>query len=101
MLGSLRALLRAGAARSAPSLTSDIRDFPQSLPVGGNTALEHDLVRKPVPTFRDHALPAAPHLMRGSTLNWWNGGGDDSVHSSVVAPAPHGLPAACSLRRNA
>ena len=30
--------------------------------------------------------------------NWWNGGGEDSVHSSVVAPAPHGLSPACSLR---
>ena len=29
--------------------------------------------------------------MRGSVLNWWNGGGEDSVHSSVVAPGPHGL----------
>jgi hypothetical protein len=30
-------------------------------------------------------------LMRGSVSNWWNGGGEDSVHSSVVAPSPHGL----------
>src|SRR5215467_6195106 len=31
------------------------------------------------------------YLIRGSVSNWWNGGGDDSVHSSVVAPTPHGL----------
>src|SRR3954447_5291301 len=41
------------------------------------------------------------HCTRGSTSNWWNGGGDGSVHSSVVAPAPHGLSAACCLRTNA
>jgi hypothetical protein len=34
-------------------------------------------------------------------VNWWNGGGEDSVHSSVVAPAPQGLPAAFSFRQNA
>src|SRR3979490_2068802 len=44
---------------------------------------------------------ANTHCTRGSTSNWWNGGGDDSVHSSVVAPAPHGLSAACSLRTKA
>src|SRR5262245_29351679 len=31
------------------------------------------------------------YCTRGSVSNWWKGGGDDSVHSSVVAPAPHGL----------
>src|SRR6478735_5340369 len=31
------------------------------------------------------------HLIRGNTSNWWYGGGEGSVHSSVVAPAPHGL----------
>ena len=36
--------------------------------------------------------------MRGSTSNWWNGGGEDSVHSSVVAPSPHGLSPATRLR---
>ena len=30
----------------------------------------------------------------GSTSNWWKGGGEDSVHSSVVAPGPQGLSAA-------
>ena len=40
------------------------------------------------------------YLIFGSTSNWWNGGGDVSVHSSVVAPAPHGLFAAASLRMN-
>src|SRR3954453_10672079 len=33
----------------------------------------------------------AAHLIRGSSLNWWNGGGEGRVHSSVVAPAPHRL----------
>ena len=41
------------------------------------------------------------HLIRGSSENWWNGGGEESVHSSVVAPSPHGLLAAFSLRMNA
>ena len=30
----------------------------------------------------------AGYLMTGSVSNWWNGGGLDSVHSSVVAPSP-------------
>jgi hypothetical protein len=34
--------------------------------------------------------------MSGSSLYWWNGGGEDSVHSSVVAPAHQGLSAARS-----
>src|SRR5712671_5325944 len=42
-----------------------------------------------------------PHLTSGSTSNWWNGGGDGSVHSRVVAPGPHGLLAALSLRMKA
>ena len=38
--------------------------------------------------------------MRGSVSNWWNGGGEDSVHSNVVAPTPHGLlPAARFLMK--
>ncbi|VTO11897.1 Uncharacterised protein [Brevundimonas vancanneytii] len=36
-------------------------------------------------------------LTTGSSLNWWCGGGEDRVHSSVVAPSPHGL--ASALRR--
>src|SRR5438552_2930888 len=43
---------------------------------------------------RERAANSA-YCTRGSTSNWWNGGGDGSVHSSVVAPAPHGLSAAC------
>ena len=31
---------------------------------------------------------AAAVSITGSVSNWWNGGGDDSVHSSVVAPSP-------------
>src|SRR5262249_23171213 len=49
-------------------------------------------------------LPAAcsrHYLMSGSSLYWWNGGGEGSVHSRVVAAAPHGLSAAFSLRKNA
>lgn len=38
------------------------------------------------------------YVMRGY---WRNGGGDDNVHSSVIAPAPHGLSAAFSLRMKA
>ena len=30
-------------------------------------------------------------LTTGSSLNWWVGGGEDRVHSRVVAPSPHGL----------
>src|SRR5262252_8554768 len=38
------------------------------------------------------------HFTSGSTSYWWNGGGDGKVHSRVVAPGPHGLLAALSLR---
>src|SRR5690606_31673757 len=44
---------------------------------------------------------AAYYLIRGSSENWWYGGGEDSVHSSVVAPSPHGLSAAFSFFRKA
>ena len=44
------------------------------------------------------SLISVRYLITGSVLNWWNGGGEDSVHSSVVAPAPHGLSPAGSLR---
>ena len=41
------------------------------------------------------------HLIRGKISNWWKGGGEDSVHSRVVAPAPQGLSAAFSFRQKA
>ncbi len=34
------------------------------------------------------------YLMRGNSSHWWNGGGEDSCHSRVSAPSPHGLSAA-------
>src|SRR3546814_18782913 len=37
------------------------------------------------------AKPPLAYLITGSFSSWWNGGGEDSVHSSVVAPSPHGL----------
>ena len=37
----------------------------------------------------------------GGSCQEWNGGGDDSDHSSVVAPAPQGFAPACRLRRYA
>src|SRR5262249_19188361 len=41
-------------------------------------------------------FPVAPricgnYLIRGSCSHWWYGGGEDSCHSRVVAPSPHGL----------
>jgi hypothetical protein len=36
--------------------------------------------------------------IRGNVLNVWKGSGEESVHSSVFAPAPHGLSPACCLR---
>jgi hypothetical protein len=39
--------------------------------------------------------------MRG-TVSWeWKGGGDGNLHSSVVAPTPHGFAAAGTFRRKA
>ena len=37
--------------------------------------------------------------MRGKSLKVWNGGGDDKVHSNVVAPAPHGSSSCDTLSR--
>ncbi len=34
---------------------------------------------------------APVYSMTGRVSNWWYGGGEDSVHSSVVAPSPQGL----------
>jgi len=41
------------------------------------------------------------HRISGSVSYWWNGGGDGSVHSNVVAPGPQGLAAARSLQMKA
>ena len=40
-------------------------------------------------------LRASPQSIFGRVSNWWNGGGLDRVHSSVVAPSPQGLSGAC------
>src|SRR5271154_6061178 len=53
---------------------------------------------------RDAGLDAgkgSAHRIRDSVSYWWNGGGAGSVHSSVVAPGPHGLAPAGILRRKA
>src|SRR3546814_854836 len=63
---------------------------PQGLP-GGSDA--------PCRQHRQGARPS--QAIRGSSLNWWSGGGLDSVHSSVVAPSPHGLSAAFFPATNA
>lgn len=31
------------------------------------------------------------YRIRGNCSHWWKGGGEESCHSSVVAPSPHGL----------
>ncbi len=46
---------------------------PRSSPISGRFRLDH----------------------AAGSRRWWNGGGEDSVHSSVVAPSPHWF----SLRR--
>ncbi len=49
------------------------------------------------PSAPRRSVVRAP-VMRGSVSNEWNGGGEGSVHSSVVAPGPHGLLPAGTLR---
>ena len=39
--------------------------------------------------------------MRGNVSYWWKGGGEGSVHSSVVAPTPQGLSPATRFFANA
>ena len=58
----------------------------------------HPLV---VDVRRQAAFSASQHLICGSLSNWWKGGGEGSVHSSVVAPGPHGLAGAGTLRAKA
>ena len=41
------------------------------------------------------------YLIRGSSSQTWNGGGEGSCHSSVVAPSPQGLSPTTRLRLNA
>src|SRR5581483_48872 len=55
----------------------------------------------PMPAGGLDACKCDAHRINGSVSYWWNGGGDGSVHSSVVAPAPHGLALARCLRMNA
>ena len=47
-----------------------------------------------VGTVIRHRWYLRAYLIFGSSLNWWKGGGDVSVHSRVVAPSPQGLLAA-------
>jgi len=54
----------------------------------------HDEVHNDAAVLRDILLgwrSGRCHLIRGSVVHWWNGGGDESIHSNVVAPTPHGL----------
>src|SRR4029450_6903300 len=90
MLGSCRhedGALEAGRANFAPSLMSDIDLKLNCLQCCGHRLRGH--------ARRGH------YLITGNSLYWWKGGGDGSAHSSVVAPAPHGLSPALSLRMNA
>src|SRR5689334_13804021 len=72
---------------------------------GGSVAAATGVVPGSPTTMVDTRLtfssPCRRYLITGRTSNWWNAGGDESVHSRVVAPAPHGLAAACSRRINA
>jgi hypothetical protein len=50
------------------------------------------------PDFRENGVTSRPQFdtsagyrMTGNRSYWWKGGGDDSVHSNVVAPSPQGL----------
>ena len=45
--------------------------------------------------------PSHDYFMRGSCSHWWNGGGEDSCHSSVVAPSPQGFAPASRFFANA
>ena len=51
--------------------------------------------------FAFPSLHSPAQRICGGSCQEWNGGGDDSVHSSVVAPAPQGFAPACRLRRYA
>ena len=41
--------------------------------------------------YETKANPKRTYFIVGSSLNWWNGGGELNVHSSVVADSPQGL----------
>jgi hypothetical protein len=90
------------------SLDSDkaIPRTPKSLlPAATNPSSKPPLAAALLPSEKLSRIISRPlrdsYLITGRWSYWWNGGGDDSVHSSVVAPSPHGLSAASCFRANA
>ena len=61
--------------------------------------LPYNCGKPPRGGFRDFL--ALAYLTFGSCSHWWNGGGEGSCHSSVVAPSPHGLAPAIRFFENA
>ena len=57
--------------------------------------------KRPIPAGRFIRWTASAHLIRGSSSQTWKGGGEESCHSSVVAPSPQGFSAITRLRLNA
>jgi hypothetical protein len=65
----------AAASNSYPAIVSFARD--RRRPMREGLLLEHDLVRKPVPTFRDHALVSkAASLLAGAGAQAWTAARD-------------------------
>ena len=59
------------------------------------------LAKPPVARRPAIGISCGAYLIFGSCSHWWNGGGEGSCHSSVVAPSPHGLAPATRFFENA
>ena len=90
---------QAGGAAVSKRLDGGEADGEQGCrPWGSHFRRVRGKARERRPRGRTASLQCPVSTTRGRVSNWWYGGGEDRVHSSVVAPSPHGLSAAFSLR---
>jgi hypothetical protein len=76
------------------------RSFVALLRIGSITVQTHTKIAHSHTSMASHMLTSRrwailcrgePYPITGVSLKLWKGGGDDTLHSKVVAPSPHGL----------